>query len=43
MIDAFPKAKSLLADKGYDADWFHDALASRGIAACIAATVIFWL
>jgi len=35
MVDAFPKAKSLLADKGYDADWFRDALAARGIAACI--------
>ena len=29
MLHAFPKAKSLLADKGYDADWFRDALAER--------------
>jgi transposase len=35
MIDAFPKAKALLADRGYDADWFRHALAERGIAACI--------
>lgn len=35
MIDAFPKAKALLADKGYDADWFRDALAERKITACI--------
>jgi transposase len=35
MIDAFPKAKALLADRGYDADWFCHALAERGIAACI--------
>lgn len=35
MIDAFPKAKSLLGDKGYDADWLRDALAARGITACI--------
>jgi transposase len=35
MIDAFPKAKSLLGDKGYDADWFRDALADRKIEACI--------
>ena len=35
VVDAFPKAKSLLADNGYDADWFRDALATRGIAACI--------
>lgn len=35
MIDAFPKAKALLGDKGYDADWFRDALATRKIEACI--------
>ena len=26
MIDAFPKAKVLLGDRGYDADWFRQAL-----------------
>jgi IS5 family transposase len=31
MIDAFPEAKALLADKGYDADWFRAALEQRGI------------
>jgi transposase len=35
MIDAFPRAKALLADRGYDPDWFRNALAERGIAACI--------
>lgn len=35
MIDALPRAKVLLADRGYDADWFRDALAQRDIAACI--------
>ena len=35
MIDAFPKAKALLADRGYDADWFRYALAERGITPCI--------
>ena len=35
MIDAFPKATSLLGDKGYDADWFREALADREIEACI--------
>lgn len=35
MIDAFPKAKTLLADRGYDADWFRNALAERNIFACI--------
>jgi transposase len=35
MFPVLPKAKELLADKGYDADWFRRALAKRGIAACI--------
>jgi len=35
MLDALPRAKALLGDKGYDANWFRDALAARGIAACI--------
>jgi transposase len=35
MIDAFPKAKALLGDKGYDADWLRKALIDRGIAPCI--------
>ena len=35
MLPAMPKAKELLADKGYDADWLRAALANRKIAACI--------
>ena len=35
MIDAFPKAKALLADRGYDADWFRNALIDMGISPCI--------
>ena len=35
MIDAFPKAKTLLRDKGYDADWFRQALTENGITPCI--------
>ena len=35
MVDALPPAKQLLGDKGYDADWFRQALAVRGITACI--------
>jgi transposase len=35
MLDAFPRAKAMLGDKGYDADWFRQALADRGIAPCI--------
>jgi transposase len=35
MLPALPKAKALLADRGYDADRFRAALAKRGIAVCI--------
>ena len=35
MIDAFPKAKVLLGDRGYDPDWFRHALIERGITPCI--------
>jgi transposase len=35
MIDALPPAKQLRGDKGYDANWFRQALAARGITACI--------
>ena len=35
MFDALPKAQTLLADKGYDADWFRAALVKRGITPCI--------
>jgi transposase len=35
MIDALPRAKALIGDRGYDADWLRDALADRKITACI--------
>jgi transposase len=35
MLSALPRAKELLADRGYDADWFREALAKREIAVCI--------
>ena len=35
MIEALPKAKVLLGDRGYHADWFRNALTARGIASCI--------
>ena len=35
MIDALPPAKHLLADRGYDADWFREALKDKGIKVCI--------
>jgi transposase len=36
MIDTLPEgARAMLGDKGYDADWFREALTKRGIAPCI--------
>ena len=31
LLGSLPPAKMLLADKAYDADWFREALAERGI------------
>jgi transposase len=39
MINALPRAKALLADRGYDADWFRAALTERGITPCIPSKV----
>ena len=38
LFSRLPQAKELLADKGYDSDWFRHALASRGITPCIPPT-----
>lgn len=35
MIDALPRAKQLIGDRGYDAGWFRQALAARGTTPCI--------
>jgi transposase len=35
LLDDLPKAQWLLGDHGYDADWFRDALAAKGIQPCI--------
>ena len=35
MLDALPRTKAMLGDKGYDADWFRNALIKRGIVPCI--------
>jgi transposase len=35
LLDDLPKAQWLLADRGYDADWFRDALQEKGIKPCI--------
>ena len=35
LVDKLPRAKELLGDRGYDADWFREALQDRGIEPCI--------
>jgi transposase len=35
LLSSQPAAKVMLADRGYDADWFRDALADRGVKAGI--------
>ena len=37
LLDCLPKANVLLADRGYDADWFRKALREKGIEPCIPA------
>lgn len=33
--DSLSRAEWLLGDRGYDADWFRDALKDKGIRSCI--------
>ena len=35
LLDSLPMAQWMLGDRGYDADWFRDALEERGIKPCI--------
>jgi transposase len=35
LLSSLPPAKALIADRGYDADWFRWALADRSIEPCI--------
>lgn len=35
LLPVLPTAKELLADRGYDADWFREALRKNGIEPCI--------
>jgi transposase len=35
LLASIPAAKTLLADRGYDADWFRKALTLRDIRPCI--------
>ena len=35
LLRSVPKVDWLLGDRGYDADWFREALKDKGIRACI--------
>ncbi len=35
LLDGLPPDEWMLADRGYDADWFRDALEEKGIKPCI--------
>ena len=35
LVDSPPKVDWLLGDRGYEADWFRDALKDKGIRVCI--------
>ena len=35
LLDKLPCSKFMLADRGYDADWFRDGLYDKGIEPCI--------
>lgn len=35
LLDRLPKARELLVDRGYDADWFRNGLKDKGIPPCI--------
>ena len=35
LLDSLPRAQWLLGDRGYDADWFREALQAKGITPCI--------
>ena len=34
LLDSLPKARELLVDRGYDDDWFRNALLNKGISPC---------
>ncbi|GAB1716942.1 MAG: transposase, IS4 family [Nitrobacter sp.] len=38
ILNAFPQATALIADRGYDSNWFRAALKARGVKPCIPPT-----
>ena len=37
LMGSLPKARTMLADRGYDADWFRNGLTDMGISSCISS------
>lgn len=35
LLGDLPRARHMLADRGYDADWYREALEDKGITPCI--------
>ena len=42
LMSSLPIADWLIADRGYDADWFRDALEDKGIRACMVVSRKWW-
>nr|WP_245444723.1 transposase [Microvirga sp. KLBC 81] len=38
ILEALPTGATLIADQGYDSNWFREALADKGITSCIPPT-----
>jgi transposase len=38
ILDALPPASALIADRGYDSNWFRATLGERGCEPCIPST-----
>lgn len=38
VLGALPPASHLIADRGYDSDWFREELEARGIEPCIPSS-----
>ena len=38
ILEVLPTGATLIADRGYDSNWFREALADKGITSCIPPT-----
>ena len=38
VVEALPSGSTLIADRGYDSNWFREALAAKDITPCIPPT-----